>query len=66
MSLLASLEKNSEHPLAVAVVEKAISEKAQFLKVEDFENIEGKGLKGTINGTALPCWKFKADERIGY
>jgi Cu+-exporting ATPase len=50
LSLLASLENNSEHPLAVAVVERAIKEKAGFLKVDDFENIEGKGLKGTING----------------
>ena len=51
LSLIASLENNSEHPLAVAVVERAIKEKAQFLKVEDFENIEGKGLRGTINGS---------------
>ena len=51
LSLIASLEKNSEHPLAVAVVERANEEKAEFLKVDDFEIIEGKGLKGTINGS---------------
>ena len=49
LSLLSSLEKNSEHPLAVAVVEKAVEEKIDFLKTDDFENIEGKGLKGTID-----------------
>lgn len=50
LSLIASLEKYSEHPLAVAVVERANKEKAEFSKVDDFEIIEGKGLKGTIDG----------------
>jgi Cu+-exporting ATPase len=50
LSLIASIEKYSEHPLAVAVVEKAKEENAGFLKVDDFEIIEGKGLKGTIDG----------------
>ena len=50
LSLLASLEKNSEHPLALAVIEKATEEKIEYSKVEDFEIIEGKGLKGKIDG----------------
>ncbi len=50
LSLIASLEKNSEHPLALAIVEKAKEKKLKFLEVKDFEIIEGKGLKGSIGG----------------
>lgn len=49
--LLASLEKLSEHPLAQAIVAKAQEEEIEFLQVTGFEIIEGKGLKGKINGT---------------
>ncbi|MCL5071000.1 MAG: heavy metal translocating P-type ATPase, partial [Actinobacteria bacterium] len=50
LALLASLEKNSEHPLAVAIAEKAEEAQVKFSEVEDFENIEGKGLRGKIDG----------------
>ncbi len=50
LKLIASLEKNSEHPLAEAIKEKAKSMDVQLVKVDDFEIIEGKGLKGTIDG----------------
>lgn len=48
LQLLASLESHSEHPLALAMVEKAKEEKLNLHKVKAFEAIEGKGLKGTI------------------
>jgi heavy metal translocating P-type ATPase len=48
MAILASLEKYSEHPLAVAVTKKAEKEKVKFYKVSDFSVIEGKGLTGII------------------
>jgi P-type Cu+ transporter len=50
LQLLASLENMSEHPLAKAMVDKAIKEKVKLLSVEKFAAIEGKGLKGSING----------------
>ena len=65
LSLLASLENNSEHPLAVAVVERAIKQKAGFLKVDDFENIEGKGLKGTINGSVYHAGNLRLMKELG-
>ena len=64
LSLIASLEKNSEHPLAVAVVEKANEEKAEFLKVDDFEIIEGKGLKGTIDGVQYHAGNLRLMEEL--
>jgi P-type Cu+ transporter len=45
----ASLESNSEHPLAFAVLEKAKSEKLALLDSKQFIAIEGKGIKGLIN-----------------
>jgi P-type Cu+ transporter len=51
LQLLASLESHSEHPLALAMVEKAKAEKLSLHKVKDFQAIEGKGLKGMIGET---------------
>lgn len=48
-----SLNQNSEHPLSNAVVKKAKSEKINPEKVENFENISGKGVKGNINGKTV-------------
>ena len=66
--LLASLEKNSEHPLATAIVEKANEKNIEFLKVEDFEAIEGKGLKGKINGLQYYAGNLRLinELKIGY
>jgi heavy metal translocating P-type ATPase len=48
LALLASLEHESEHPLALAIVERAQKEHVTFLPVTHFSIIEGKGLQGTI------------------
>lgn len=54
LKLAGSLNQNSEHPLSNAVLEtlrQAQSDNAglQFEKVQNFENISGKGVKGKIN-----------------
>jgi len=54
LKLSASLNQNSEHPLSNAVLEalKKSFDSAQddsFEKVQNFENISGKGVKGIIN-----------------
>jgi P-type Cu+ transporter len=49
LQLLASLENNSAHPIAKAVQRKAKESKIKLLKVTEFENIDGKGIKGIIN-----------------
>ena len=66
LQLLASLENHSEHPLALAIVEKAKEKKLNLHKVKDFEAIEGKGLKGVINGTQYFAGNLKlaADLKI--
>jgi Cu+-exporting ATPase len=50
LTIIGSLEKNSEHPLAAAIVDKAVSENIAFEKVGNFKILEGKGLQGDING----------------
>lgn len=64
LQIIASLEKNSEHPLAVAIIEKAESLSIQLLKSEDFEIIEGKGLKGTVNGSVYYAGNLKLLEDL--
>jgi heavy metal translocating P-type ATPase len=46
---IASLNQSSEHPLAAAVVAFAKSKEVTFSKVEHFDSITGKGVKGVIN-----------------
>lgn len=44
----ASLEKQSEHPLSTAIVSKAIEENIELVDVENFEAVQGRGVKATI------------------
>ena len=50
VSILASLEKKSEHPIAHAIVAYAREKNIGTKDVSAFEGIQGKGLKGTIGG----------------
>lgn len=65
LKLLASLEALSEHPLAVAVVEKAKKDKLDIQKVKDFSAIEGKGLRGIIGGKEYFAGNLKLVEDVG-
>lgn len=65
LQLLASIEKQSEHPLALAVVEKAKDEKMGLLSVSEFEALEGKGLEGTIAGTQYFAGNLKLAADLG-
>ena len=49
LKIAGSLEKNSEHPLATAIVERAVQNNVDFAEVEAFESITGSGIKGKIN-----------------
>ena len=49
LKIVSSIEKNSEHPLADAVVKEYEKNSSEFYKVEDFDSITGKGLSATIN-----------------
>lgn len=50
---VASANKQSEHPLAEATVRYAEKNQVDFLKIEDFDSITGKGVKAIVNGKIL-------------
>lgn len=50
ISILASLEKKSEHPIAHAIVNYAVEKNIVIENVSEFESIQGKGIKGLIKG----------------
>lgn len=64
LQLLFSLENHSEHPLALAIVEKAKKQEIKPLKVEKFVAIEGKGLRGTINNKEYFAGNLKLVEDL--
>lgn len=49
LSIVASLEKQSEHPLAEAILKKAEELGSSLLKVERFTAVFGQGIMGEIN-----------------
>lgn len=51
LQIAGSLEKNSEHPLADAVMEKVEKENIEIVEAEEFMSISGRGVKGKIQGT---------------
>ena len=62
---IASLNKNSEHPLATAVVNFAKAKNTSFPKVENFDSITGKGVVGTIGTQNISLGNKKLMEQIG-
>ncbi|WP_294238495.1 heavy metal translocating P-type ATPase [uncultured Chryseobacterium sp.] len=53
IKLAYSLNRNSEHPLSNAVIQKAKDQNISAEQVQDFENISGKGVKGNYNGKII-------------
>jgi Cu2+-exporting ATPase len=51
-ALLLTLERNSAHPLAEAVVAHLEAKNLPLVPVEAFENIPGAGIRGRIDGTS--------------
>lgn len=49
VELAASVEKNSNHPIAKAIVRKASDMNLELIQTSSFENIMGKGLKAQVN-----------------
>ncbi len=50
LSLAASLEASSEHPIATGILESAQEKGMQIQPVEEFSSIPGKGVQGLIEG----------------
>ena len=50
VKIAASLENNSSHPIAQAIVNYANSNEILFEEIEDFRNVPGKGIIGNVGG----------------
>lgn len=49
ISIVASLETKSEHPIAQAIINYSNNKKIQLKNISNFESIQGKGLKGLVD-----------------
>lgn len=59
LTLVASLESSSEHPLAEAIVQAATSKGIQLQPVKDFDSITGHGIKGIVGGRKVSVGNTK-------
>ncbi len=64
VSLLGSLEKKSEHPIAYAIVQYAEKQNIILKEVTNFEAIQGKGLTGSIDGVKYFVGNIKLVEDL--
>jgi Cu+-exporting ATPase len=53
IQLVASVEKNSEHPLALAIVNYANEKGIQTTSVSRFQSFSGLGVKADVNGSTI-------------
>lgn len=66
LCLAASVENLSEHPLARAIVDKAKAENLELLEVQEFENLEGVGVQGKIDGQTVLVRKPNGQDKAEY
>ncbi|EIK0279426.1 copper-translocating P-type ATPase [Staphylococcus pseudintermedius] len=66
LSLFASLESQSNHPLATSIVGFAKSKSISYVQSQDVRNIPGVGLEGTINDQAYKITNVSYLEQNGF
>jgi Cu+-exporting ATPase len=67
LQLAASLERNSEHPLAAAIVRGAQERNLSLAQPEQFNSVTGGGVVGRVNGrdVAIGNARFHESRRVG-
>jgi Cu+-exporting ATPase len=65
LTLAASVEKGSEHPLAEAIEKEAASRSLQLVNPSEFEAIPGKGVKAIVQGKEVLLGNRKLMTEIG-
>lgn len=68
LTLVASVEQSSEHPLAQAIVNKAKTENLGLVVPQDFLAIPGHGLRARVDGKTLLVGnrKLMSDNQVGF
>ena len=66
IQLAASLEQQSEHPIASGILAKANELGVDLLEVDDFEVLQGKGIQGQVDQEAVKwyLWNGEFKERF--
>lgn len=59
LSVAASVESRSEHPLATAVIKEAKARNLSFDEVEEFEAVAGKGIAAKVGGRIVQLGSIK-------
>jgi len=63
LQFIASLNSQSEHPLAEATVKYGKEQNAEFLKADGFNAVTGKGVEGKVNGNEVALGNAKMMEQ---
>lgn len=64
LQLAASIEANSEHPLATAIVNEAKKRRLTLRNVSNFKAITGKGVTGKLNGVTIAVGNAELMEEL--
>ena len=65
LQAIASLEVQSEHPLAAAIVAAAKEKKLSLLRIKDFQSLTGKGVSGTADGKKIAAGNITLMRQLG-
>ena len=65
LSLAASVERGSEHPLAAAIVAGAEQRGLTLMQVNDFNSLTGRGVTGTVKGHKIALGNAKLMQESG-
>ena len=65
LTLAASLERVSEHPLAEAIVRAATERELPLGEVSAFDSITGQGVRGTVDGTEVALGNRRLMDELG-
>jgi Cu+-exporting ATPase len=65
LQAIASLEQQSEHPLAAAILAAAQEKKLVLPPVTDFASLTGKGISGTVQGTHVVAGSAALMHEVG-
>ncbi|MDF5719497.1 MAG: heavy metal translocating P-type ATPase [Rhizonema sp. PD37] len=65
LQLAAAVERNSEHPLAHAVVNYTQQQQVELLSAQNFEAIAGSGVQGTVSNRSIQIGTQRWMEELG-
>ncbi len=65
LAFAAAVERDSEHPLANAVLHTAAARGVDLATADDFESLPGRGARATVNGSTCYVGNTRLFEQIG-